>query len=229
MFRKRNSSYRQIIEALTERPLTLGELQKAIGKAKSGVLSAHVEDLEKCGFMMRHHTWNPHNGRPSSQYKIRISDNYVRFYLKAIRPHAQAIQSGVNSLPSNLSGMLGLQLENLVLRNRRLLWSALRIDPAKIVRSGPYFQNSTTQHRGCQTDCLIQTRHSLFVVEVKLTGAPVGVEVVDEVRAKVDSLIKPKRLSVRPVLVHISGVTESLEAAGYFDRIIDFGSLAEDS
>jgi AAA+ ATPase superfamily predicted ATPase len=226
LFQGRNKIYRDIIEALTEHPLTLNELNAAISKQKSGVMSAYVEDLEKSGFLMRHHAWNPRTGRLSNRYKIRIIDNYVRFYLKAIRPAAGRIKAGLDTLPASLYGVLGLQFENLVLKNKRLLLSALGVRLEEIVREGPYFQNHTTKHAGCQIDYLIQTRHSLFVVEVKFSKSELTSAVVQEVRRKVAALITPRNLSIRPVLVHVNGVAEGVESADYFDRVVDFGALA---
>jgi uncharacterized protein len=228
LFQRKNSTYREIIEALADRPLTLKQLHSAIGKARSGVLSAHIEELEKTGFLARHFTWDPHDGAPSNQYKVRISDNYLRFYLKAIRPHAKQIVDGVDALPASLPGVLGFQFENLVLKNRRLLWSALSIQPREIVRDGPYFQTATTRRRGCQIDYLIQTRHSLFVVEIKLSSTALDTQILRAARRKMQALTKPKHLSVRPVLVHVNGVTDSVLAADYYDRVLDFGGLAAD-
>lgn len=48
-------------------------------------MSGYSEDLENSGFQRRHHAWDPRTGQPSNRYKIRITDNYVRFYLKAMR------------------------------------------------------------------------------------------------------------------------------------------------
>lgn len=228
LFQRKNKSYRRIIEALADRPMTLPKLHRALGMSKSGVLSARVTELEKAGFVMRYHTWDTHSGEAGSQFKIRVSDNYVRFYLKCILPHAQAIEAGEDVFPSNLASILGFQFENLVIKNRRLLLQALRIRPTEIVRQGPYFQTATSKHPGCQIDYLIQTRYSLFVVEIKLTTEPLGPEVVKAVRKKVDKLAKPKNLSVRPVLVHVNGVTESVRMEDYFDQIIDFTALAFD-
>lgn len=227
LFRRSNRISRDIVEALAERPLTLEELREKIGRQKSGVLTGYVEDLEKAGFLMRHHTWNPRTGKPSNRYKIRIIDNYVRFYLKAIRPAADRIKAGLNTLPPNLYGMLGLQFENLVLKNRRLVLLALGVDAAEIIREGPYFQNQTTKHAGCQIDYLVQTRHSLYVVEIKLSRSELSSAVVQEVKKKVEALITPKNLSIRPILVHVNGVAESVEEADYFDKIINFGALAK--
>ena len=226
LFQKNNRIYRDIVEALAERPLTLDELHVRIARKKSGVISAYVEDLEKAGFLMRHHTWNPRTGRPSNRYRIRIIDNYVRFYLKAIRPAADRIKGGLSTLPANLYGMLGLQFENLVLKNKRLLLSTLGVDLAEIVREGPYFQNRTTKHAGCQIDYLIQTRYSLFVVEIKFSRAELTLSVVHEVKRKIEALITPKNLSVRPVLVHVNGVAEAVQNADYFDKVLDFGAIA---
>ncbi len=226
LFQRSNKISREIVEAICERPLTLEELRRKIGKQKSGVLSGYVEGLEKAGFLMRHHTWNPRTGQPSNRYKIRIIDNYVRFYLKAIRPAADRIKAGLDTLPANLYGMLGLQFENLVLKNRRLVLSALGVDLAQIVREGPYFQSQTTKHAGCQIDYLVQTRHSLYVVEIKLSRSELSSAVVQEVKKKIDALIMPRNLSVRPILVHVNGVADGVEEADYFDKILNFGTLA---
>jgi hypothetical protein len=112
------------------------------------------------------------------------------------------------------------------LKNKRLLLSALGVRLEEIVREGPYFQNHTTKHAGCQIDYLIQTRHSLFVVEVKFSKSELTSAVVQEVRRKVAALITPRNLSIRPVLVHVNGVAEGVESADYFDRVVDFGALA---
>jgi hypothetical protein len=219
LFQRSNRISREIVEAICERPLTLEELRRKIGKQKSGVLSGYAEDLEKAGFLMRHHTWNPRTGRPSNRYKIRIIDNYVRFYLKAIRPAADRIKAGLDTLPANLYGMLGLQFENLVLKNRRLVLSALGVDLAEIVREGPYFQSQTTKHAGCQIDYLVQTRHSLYVVEIKLSRSELSSAVVQEVKKKIDALITPRNLSVRPILVHVNGVADGRLSRRFTSRV----------
>lgn len=129
-------------------------------------------------------------------------------------------------LPANVHGVLGLQFENLVLKNRLLLMPALGVDPADIVREGPYFQERTTKHAGCQIDYLVQTRYALHVVEIRFLRHPISADVVAEVQKKIDALITPRNLSIRPVLVHVNGVSDSVVDADYFDRIIDFGELA---
>jgi uncharacterized protein len=226
LFQRSNRISRAIIEALAERPLTLDQLRDALGRKRSGVLSGHVERLEKSGFLMRCHTWNPSTGQPSNRYKIRIIDSYIRFYLKAIRPASSQIRQGRFQLPANIHGLLGLQFENLVLKNRRLLLPALGVDPADVVMEGPYFQEKTTEHAGCQIDYLVQTRYALHVLEIRFSRNLISSDVIGEVQDKIGALVVPRNKSVRPALLHVNGVADGVVDADYFDKIIDFGALA---
>lgn len=38
-------------------------------------------------------------------------------------------------------------------------------------------------------------------------------------------LVIPRHFSIRPVLIHVNGVEESVLDEGFFDQIIDFGQL----
>jgi hypothetical protein len=42
----------------------------------------------------------------------------------------------------------------------------------------------------------------------------------------IEALITLKNLSVRPILVHVNGVADSVEKVDYFDKILNFGALA---
>lgn len=119
LFQRKNKSYRRIVEALADRPLTLSKLCSRLRMSKSGVTSARVQELEKTGFVTCFHTWDIRSGETAGQFKIRLSDNYLRFYLKAILPHVKEIGEDRAFLPSNLESLLGLQFENLVINNRR--------------------------------------------------------------------------------------------------------------
>jgi hypothetical protein len=84
-------------------------------------------------------------------------------------------------------------------------------------------QKDNELHVGCLIDYLIQTRYSLFVVEISFSRSELTLPVVQEVKRKIDALITPKNLSVRPVLVHVNGVAEAVENTDYFDKVLDFG------
>lgn len=226
LFQRKNRTFRKIIEALADGPLTLAKLHRKLGTPKSGVLSSRITELEKAGFLTRFHTWDTRTGDPSTQYKIRVTDNYMRFYLKCIRPHVAEIEAEEDVFPSNLESKLGFQFENLVLKNRRMLLQELNIHTRDIVRHGPYFQSKNSKQESCQIDYLIQTRRRLYLIEIKFLSDPIGLDVVKAVRRKEQRLTRPKGLPVRLVLVHVNGITESVKQEDYFDKIIDFGKLA---
>jgi len=49
--------------------------------------------------------------------------------------------------------------------------------------------------------------------------------VIDEVAEKIRKLNLKKNASVRPILIHVNGVEDSVIKSDYFSRIIDFGEL----
>ena len=79
-----------------------------------------------------------------------------------------------------------------------------------------------------QGSSVVQTRYSLYVVEIKFSRSELTTAVVQDVKQKVHALITPKNLSVRPILVHVNGVAEAVDDADYFDKVVDFGKMAAD-
>lgn len=41
------------------------------------------------------------------------------------------------------------------------------------------------------------------------------------------SIAKPKEFSIRPILIHVNGVTDAVIESEYFSDIIDFGQFLE--
>lgn len=121
---------------------------------------------------------------------------------------------------------MGLQFENLIVHNRKLLWDLLGLPLEEVVMDGPFFQNPTARQPGCQIDYMVQTRfNTLYLCEVKFSKKSIGPKVVQEMKEKIKRLNLPKRFSIRPVLIHVNGVEESVLELDYFDKIIDFGDL----
>ena len=121
---------------------------------------------------------------------------------------------------------MGYQFENLVISNRLSLYRALDLDPAKVFIANPFFQRKTNRNKGCQIDYLIQTKHrTLFLVEIKFSQSQIGSHVIEEVKEKMVRLSKPKSFSIRPVLVHVNGITDAVLDARFFDYIVDFAEL----
>ncbi len=223
--------YTEILENLCGGPRSVNEIAKALNLSRGGRVSEYLRVLLQAGFIAEHPAWSLQSIKSSRLKKFRLSDNYLRFYLRCIRPQRERVLEGLfkNDSMVNLPGwdsILGLQFENMVLNNTLELLPRLGIAPSDVLRLGPFFQRKTARQPGCQIDLLIQLRYrTLFLCEIKYSIDPVGMTVVDQVRQKQERIVIPKGWSVRPVLVHVGGCTRQVKQSGAFDHIIDFSEL----
>ncbi len=232
LFSSRNEMYRKILECLSQSPnATLAEICNELGVVKGGVLSKYLNDLIAAGFLRRSHSWDLRKAKSTRVSEYRISDNYIRFYLKYIAPNKESILRGSFQdrplgVTSGWEAVMGLQFENLVLQNRSTLYDVLNIHPSEILCDGPYFQKPTKHRAGCQIDYMIQTKYNtLYVCEIKFSKHPIQADVIKEVQQKVANLDTQGIMSIRPVLIHVNGVEEGVSAEGYFAEIINFGQM----
>lgn len=231
LFSRKSPSYQKIVECLADGPKDIPEICKELNKKRGGLYSEHMHNLVESGYVKRDFTWHLDTEDTSKLTKYRLSDNYLRFYLKYIRPNELQIENGLFSLPSLTSlpaweAIMGLQFENLVVHNRKMLWKILGIDPSDIIMDGPYFQTKTLERPGCQIDYLLHTRfHCLYLFEIKFSKKQIGTSIIEEIEKKRISLRIPKYCSLRPILIHVNGVDDSVLDARYFDKTIDFGQL----
>jgi len=228
LFSKRLTIYKKIVKLLVNGHLEFNEICKELAFPKSGLMSEYLNELIKSGFIRRDFTWNIKNGKISNLSDYRLSDNYIRFYLKYIEKNRERIESDhfVNRSLSALPGwttIIGLQFENLVLNNREFIWEKLNLNPEDIVSDNPFFQRRTVKVEGCQIDYLIQTRfNTLFACEIKFLKQEVKTDIVEETQKKLKKLSMPKGFSCFPVLIHVNGVHEKVIEKEYFLKCIDF-------
>lgn len=231
LFAQRSTQYKEIVKALATGAKDLDTICQELSLEKSGFISQQLHDLEQAGFIQIDPTWDIKANSTSRLKHYRLSDNYVRFYLKYILPRREQIQEGtvgvhtIESLP-NWSTTLGLQFENLVLANKSVIFSQLGIEPDTVLHSGPFFQRKTKLRDGCQVDLLIQTRYrTLYLCEIKFSEQPIGLSAATEVQEKIKRLSIPRLYSVRTVLIHVNGTTEALNSSQAFDYVIDLQKL----
>jgi len=231
IFGRRDKLYKNIIKSLAHCAVEYEDIVTATGYESSGRLSEYLSDLAKAGFISRDFTWSLKTHRMTKTSRFRLSDNYVRFYLKYLEPRLEQIEKGrfeetSLALLSGWDAIMGLQFENLVLSNRDSIIKLLNIRFEDIVADNPYLQRKTKVYKGCQIDYLIQTKYNnLYLCEIKFSRQPITSKVVDEVEEKIRSLSLPRGIAVLPVLIHVNGVNDGLLDSQYFYKIIDFGEL----
>ncbi len=231
LFSSRGEVYKKIIQALSQGMKELSALQKTLAYSRSGTLTGYLKALEICGFVSKHPNWSLKTGKPGKSTLYRLSDNYLRFYIHYIEPNLAKIEQGsfaevpLSSLPG-WEPMLGFQFENLLLKNRPLVYRALGIHSQDIAIDNPYSQKASGRKKGCQIDYLIQMHsNTLFVCEVKMRRRELGSELIDAMKAKIAALALPKGFGVSPVLLHLGPVSDALLSSRYFFRIVDIADL----
>lgn len=231
IFAQRNTLYKDIVHSIMNGYFEYEEIYKRLGVEKSGLISEYLEDLITSGFLTRDYTWHLKTGKISKLSRFRISDNYLRFYLKYILPNKDkvlrnALDKASLTLLPQWEAIMGLQFENLVLHNRQKIQDILNIRPEQIVYDNPFFQHRTTRQQGCQIDYLIQTSfNTLYICEIKFSKNLVKPTVIREMQQKIAKLKIPRNFSYRSVLIHINGVEDSVLGSPEFSNIIDFSEL----
>lgn len=230
-FDSRSVVYKKIVMHLASGSDTRQGIAQYLNLQIGGVISEYLDDLCTSGFISRDFSWNIKDGKTSKLSYYRLSDNYLRFYLKYILPNKNKILAGafanyaLNSFPG-WSSIMGLQFENLVLANRKIIKRLLEIKPEENIADGAYFQRQTARHQGCQIDYLVQTSFNhLYICEIKFSQHEIKSDIIDEMQEKMKRLKLPRNFSYRPVLIHVNGVCDQVREKNYFAKIIDFAEL----
>lgn len=231
LFSTRNQIYKKIVQTLSNRAMEYNDMCQAIETKKSGLLSSYFDDLIKAGFICRDYTWHISTRQTSRLSHYRLSDNYVRFYLRCIEKNKSKILKDHFKIASisNLPGwdiLMGYQFENLVLNNRDFILEKLSIRHEDIILDNPFFQRKTDRAPGCQIDYLIQTKfNSLFICEIKYSRNEIKPIVINEVKQKINNLSRPKGFSCFPVLIHVNGIQDQILESDYFMNTINFEEI----
>ena len=228
-FGRRGERYRAICRALAGPARSLSEIGDELGVARGGILTDSLHELDSAGFITEDKPFSPTSGRALRTAKYRLSDNYLRFYLRYVEPERKAIADGLyknrslEALPA-WDTVMGLQFENLVVNNSELLRERLGLANTPVLNAAPYFQNQTQRKKACQIDLLLRTKGSLYVVETKLRTS-IPKTTIGEVQEKVARLKLPPGQSCRTALVYHGELEPGFVEEDGFDFIVPFESL----
>lgn len=227
LFKKKGAPYRKILHFLIDGMKTREQIRRSLQFKEGGTIDKYLTNLVSSGFISEHYQWSLKKGVIGKQKLYRLSDCYIRFYLKYVEPYQDLIRQGTykKAAKGRLPGwdtIMGFQLESLLLTNREFLFNMLGIDDDIVVRDNPYFQNPSTRNKGCQIDYLIQTKlNSLIICEFKFRKNEMNSSIIQEVQEKCDALVVPKGFGKAPALFHIGGVSSKVEESSFFYRIVD--------
>jgi len=229
LFQERNKKYSAIVKALVAGSASIDTIAKRLGRTKGGDLSQALDELVESDFIAQDAVWSIKEGVSDKLRVYRLSDNYLRFYLKYIEPNKTKIDNKtMKSLPASWLSIMGIQFENLVLNNVDRIIDILKIPHNEVITAGPYLQTETRNRQKCQIDLLIQTKYNqLYVIETKFSKDPIDIDIVKEVTEKIHRIERPKGFSCRPIVIHVNGVTDSLLEMDFFSDIIDFSQLMD--
>lgn len=234
IFMKKAPGLEKIIRRLEKEKMPPATIAKILKLDLNSHFSNQIDTLILSGFCERDYSYLP-SGERSKNSKIRLKDNYLKFYLKYIEPHKSKIKSKsliVRNLDQimNWDSVLGLQFENLILNSKSSLLPHIDMDESDVLVSSPYFQKKSTRIKeSAQVDLLIHTRRDLFFVCEFKCVKMINKSLIKEVQRKIDVIPFPKRASVRPVLVYEGQLNPNDEGQlrDYFDTIIHVSQLME--
>lgn len=222
VFSKHGEVYYKILLTLSEGMKTLVEIRKVIDYVSGGQLTQIMANLVLCGFITKHQQWSFKSRKLGKQSIYRISDPYIRFYLKYVR--LQTMEGRDGQLPYGFDAIMGIQMETLLIQNRELILKALNISNTLI--DNPYVQKATGKKPGCQIDYLIQTAtNNLYLCEFKFKKGYIDRKVTSEVQKKIQSLSIPRGMAIVPILFCMGEVSPAVYESNFFYKIIDLGDF----
>ncbi|MDF1760352.1 MAG: ATP-binding protein [Coxiellaceae bacterium] len=233
LLERRSPHYHEIITILNHNALERKHIVEKCCLSDTGLLTNYLEELAISGFLCRDYTWHLKSEKISKLSKYRLSDNYLRFYVKYIQPNAARIEKdrfenhSITALPG-WATIMGFQIENLVLNNMNQINSLLGIYPDEIINEGPFFQTKTDRQKGCQIDYLVHTKNGvLYLCEIKFSFKGIRSNVITEVKEKINRLSLPRNFSIKPILLHVGDVYEEVFSSNYFSKIVDVTHLLQ--
>jgi AAA+ ATPase superfamily predicted ATPase len=217
----KKADYNKIVRALmkNEYGLFRENISKECQIPLSGHLSKDLFDLESAGFIKSFVPLD--KGVDSKIKKYFLSDPYIRFFLAFIEPNLKSIASKKDDLFLKLVqtpkfySFLGKSFELFCQIHSHQISRILGFSGIEY-QAGPYFRKN-----GAQIDLLFDRMdHVITLCEIKYTRAPVGVEVIREVEAKVKEIEKFSKKTIQKVLIVKDDITQELFKSGYFYKII---------
>jgi hypothetical protein len=231
----KSPDFETIVRTLAAHPLGLfrEELVRKAKTAGGGRLTERLRDLESAGFLKSYTPFN--RGLESRQIKYFLSDAYLRFYFAFIHPNLKKIQTGQGanilkgiSDSGAFNAWMGRSFEYLCMQHALEIASIIGFSAVDF-SMGPYFTAPRKGKPGVQIDLVFDRADNVInVCEIKHSRNPVGIEVIPEVRRKIE-LLRPVagNKTIQPVLIVRDKPSQVLRGQGFFYKIIEAGEFLQ--
>lgn len=222
-----HKNYRDIVNFLSQKKqATRNEIANHLKTESGGTLTQQLADLELCGFIEKYVPFFV--GENSLLARYCLSDAYLQFYFKFIKPVQKNIEAGVYNMEPSMAikadtyhKWLGFAFERFCRRQHHTIAKKLGFGAVNY-RSGAFYNRKTEQKdRGFQIDLIFDRDDRVFTIcEIKYTQAKTGISVIDDFEKKLAMLPNPQEHTIHKVLISATGSDDSLEKRHYFDDII---------
>lgn len=227
---KEHSNYELIVRKLRDKPLSLDQIAKHLKITSGGGIKFYLDNLEKALFITSYVPYDKNDNSKLKKYKL--TDEYLRFYLKFVEPNLKLISYNRQRnlfqqvVKSSWHSWLGYAFENFCLKNAYYLAILMGFSDY-VLQWGPYF------HRGddhFQID-LIYLRNDKVITlcEIKFHDKPISVSVVAEVERKCKLLELRRGYTLEKALISLYGPDQSLEELNYFDYCLQINDFFKKS
>lgn len=172
-------------------------------------------------------------GEDSHLSRFSISDNYLQFYYKFIKPiysdiqRRSYIENPLLAIKSDVyQKWLGYAFERFC-RNQHLLIAKIMGFHGINYSSGAFFNRKGSElEKGFQFDLVFDRDDKVITLcEMKYAQAKIGVGVIEEFERKLGLFPNKKKKTLQKVLITTEGVSNSLQSRHYFDRVITLDDL----
>lgn len=218
---KEHSNYEIIVRLLKDKPLSLEQIAKRLKISSSGGVKSYLDNLEKALFITSYVPYDKKNNSKLKKYKL--TDEYLRFYLKFVEPNLKLI---ANNRQRNLFQLLvkmhwhswlGFAFENFCLKNAFYL-SELMGFGEYVLQWGPYFQRGDESF---QIDLIYLRKDNVITIcEIKFHEKPISISVVQEIEHKCQLLHVPRGYTLEKALISLYGPDEHLRELNYFNHYL---------
>jgi uncharacterized protein len=226
---KEHKIYEKIVMFICEKPKTLEEIAKHLKMPSGGGLKSYLENLKGASFITAYKPYDKFGNTKLIRYKL--TDEYLRFYFKFIRPNLAAISVSTktrnlfnNLTNGSLSIWLGFAFENLCLKDAFFLAEVMGFAD-KVKSFGPAFSRAS---QGFQVDLLyLRSDKTITLCEMKYYNKQVDHKIIKDVELKSNLLTIPKGHTLEKALISIHGPNQTLKELDYFHHTIQLEDFFE--